>query len=114
LIALVMNERGRNRLLSTRFTLGGSAAGAIGPYGRTIRAETDAAFTAEILTWSRSRGAFGGVAISGATMREDNSALQELYGRDNLSNREIVTGRMDPPADAKPLLDELNRYSSRN
>jgi lipid-binding SYLF domain-containing protein len=113
IVALVLNERGRDRLLSTRFTLGGSAGGAVGPYGRTVRAETDAALTAEILTWARSRGVFGGIALSGATLREDSTALTELYGRSGLTNREIITGSFPVPDAAQPLLTELNRFSSR-
>ena len=66
---LVMNQKGMDRLLSTKFTLGGDASVAAGPVGRSTQAETDAALTAEILTWSRQRGAFLGVSLSGATLR---------------------------------------------
>lgn len=109
---LVMNEGGMNRLLSTKFTLGGDASVAAGPVGRSTQAETDAAMTAEILTWSRSRGLFAGVSLSGATLREDSDWNNDLYGR-KITNREIVTSTIAPPAPAKPLLAELNRYSSR-
>jgi lipid-binding SYLF domain-containing protein len=109
---LVMNESGMNRLLTTKFTLGGDASVAAGPVGRSTQAETDAAMTAEILTWSRSRGLFAGVSLSGATLREDSDWNNELYGR-KITNREIVTSTIAPPVAAKPLLDELNRYSSR-
>src|SRR4029077_5562171 len=85
---LVMNERGMNRLLSTKFTLGGDATAAAGPVGRSTQAETDAALTAEILTWSRSRGLFAGVSLSGATLREDSDWNEELYDK-KISNREI-------------------------
>jgi lipid-binding SYLF domain-containing protein len=68
--------------------------------------------TAEILTWSRARGLFAGVALSGATLREDADWNEELYGR-KITNREIITSTIAPPAPAKPMLDELNRYSSR-
>jgi lipid-binding SYLF domain-containing protein len=104
-IMVVRNESGMNRLLSTKFTLGGDVTVAAGPVGRSTQAETDAAMTAEILTWSRARGLFAGVSLSGATLRD-------LYGR-KITNREIVTSTIAPPAPAKPLLDELNRYSSR-
>src|SRR3984957_14583235 len=66
---LVMNKRGMDRLLATKFTLGGDATVAAGPVGRSTQAETDAAMTAEILTWSRARGLFAGVALAGATLR---------------------------------------------
>jgi lipid-binding SYLF domain-containing protein len=111
-IMVVRNESGMNRLLSTKFTLGGDVTVAAGPVGRSTQAETDAAMTAEILTWSRARGLFAGVSLSGATLREDSDWNNDLYGR-KITNREIVTSTIAPPAPAKPLLDELNRYSSR-
>ncbi len=109
---LVMNKKGMDRLLSTKFTLGGEAAAAAGPVGRTTQAETDAAMTAEILTWSRSRGLFAGVSLQGATLREDKGWNEELYGQ-GLTNRAIITGGRAAPASAAKLLAELNRYSSR-
>jgi len=111
-IMLVMNESGMNRLLSSKFTLGGDATVAAGPVGRSTQAETDAFMTAEILTWSRARGLFAGVSLSGATLREDSDWNNDLYGR-KITNREIVTSTIAPPAPARPLLAELNRYSSR-
>ena len=68
---LIMNQKGMDRLLSTKFTLGGDASVAAGPVGRSTQAETDAAMTAEILTWSRSKGLFAGISLSGATLRPD-------------------------------------------
>lgn len=109
---LVMNKKGMDRLLSTKFTLGGEASAAAGPVGRTTQAETDAAMTAEILTWSRSRGLFAGVSLQGATLREDKGWNEELYGR-SVTNRTILTGGRAAPASAAKLLAELNRYSSR-
>src|SRR5580704_8898205 len=111
-IMLVMNQGGVKRLLATKFTLGGDASVAAGPVGRSTQAETDAAMTAEILTWSRSRGLFAGVSLSGATLREDSDWNNDLYGR-KITNREIVLSTIAPPTPAKPLLEELNRYSSR-
>jgi lipid-binding SYLF domain-containing protein len=109
---LVMNERGMDRLLSTKFTLGGDATVAAGPVGRSTQAETDARFTAEILTWSRSRGLFAGISLSGATLREDEDWNIDLYGK-KITNREIVTGGIAAPKGAETLLSELDRYSSR-
>ena len=109
---LVMNERGMDRLLSSKFTLGGDATVAAGPVGRSTQAETDARFTAEILTWSRSRGLFAGISLSGATLREDEDWNIDLYGK-KITNREIVTGGVATPKDAETLLSELDRYSSR-
>jgi SH3 domain-containing YSC84-like protein 1 len=111
-IMLVMNESGMHRLLTSKFTLGGDATVAGGPVGRSTQAETDALMTAEILTWSRARGLFAGVALSGATLREDAEWNNDLYGH-KITNREILTSTIAPPAPALPLLEELNRYSSR-
>ncbi len=109
---LVMNERGAERLLGNKFTLGGDATVAAGPVGRVAQAETDARMTAEILTWSRARGLFAGVALNGATLREDDDWIFDLYGK-KLTNKDIVTGNIATPKAAAGLLGELNRYSSR-
>ena len=109
---LVMNDRGMDRLLGDKFTLGADATVAAGPVGRVAQAETDARMTAEILAWSRARGLFAGIALNGATMREDDDWNQDLYGKP-LKNREIVSGSVAPTKSAAPLLRELDRYSSR-
>jgi lipid-binding SYLF domain-containing protein len=109
---LVMNKKGMDRLLSTKFTLGGDASVAAGPVGRSTQAETDAAMTAEILTWSRSRGLFAGISLSGATLREDADWNLELYGH-KMTNREVLTGGMEAPASANTFMTALNKYSSR-
>jgi SH3 domain-containing YSC84-like protein 1 len=110
---LVMNQKGMDRLLSTKFTLGGDVSVAAGPVGRSTQAETDAALTAEILTWSRQRGLFAGVSLSGATLREDSDWNRDLYGK-KITNREIIMkGNVPPPKEASELMTELNRYSSR-
>lgn len=109
---LVMNQRGMDRLLSSKFTLGGDAVAAAGPVGRATQAETDAAMTAEILTWSRARGLFAGISLKGSTLRPDDDDNKEMYGK-SITNREILTGDVAAPKGAVPLLDDLNRYSSR-
>lgn len=111
-IMLVMNERGVKRLLSSEFTLGADASVAAGPVGRTSTADTDAYMTAEILSWSRSRGAFAGISLSGATLREDLDANKALYGT-KLENKDIVLSNRKPPKAASRLLALLNKYSSR-
>jgi lipid-binding SYLF domain-containing protein len=105
-IMLVMNPRGVDRLLSSRFTIGGEATAAAGPLGRNASAMTDAQMHAEILSWSRSRGAFAGIALDGATLRGDADTNREFYGRE-VSNRDIVTGAMAPPDAASRLMKEL-------
>jgi SH3 domain-containing YSC84-like protein 1 len=109
---LVMNDRGMDRLLGDKFTLGADATVAAGPVGRVAQAETDARMTAEILAWSRARGLFAGIALNGATMREDDDWNEELYGKP-LKNREIVDGSIAAPKSAAPLMQELDRFSSR-
>ncbi len=111
-IMLVMNQRGADRLLSSKFTLGGDASVAAGPVGRSATAETDAYMSAEILTWSRSRGLFAGLSLSGATLRQDLDSNKALYGR-TLQNKEIIQNGIAPPAAAKEFLAALNKYSSR-
>jgi lipid-binding SYLF domain-containing protein len=111
-VMLVMNERGMNKLLESKFTLGADASVAAGPVGRSAAARTDAYLGAEILSWSRSKGLFAGVALTGATMRNDLDENEELYGK-RLENRQVLMSSMAPPAAAKPLIAELNRYSAR-
>jgi len=92
--------------------LGGDASVAAGPVGRTAAANTDALMTAEILSWSRTKGLFAGIALNGATLRPDRDANMELYGA-KLSSREVLMSAKRPPAAARPLIAELDRYSMR-
>lgn len=111
-VMLVMNDRGAERLLGSKFTLGGEASAAAGPVGRTTSAETDATMRAEILTWSRARGVFAGISLKGATLRRDNEAVKGMYGKE-MRNRDIVFGAVKPPASAEKLVALLNKYSGR-
>ena len=110
LIMLVMNERGADKLLSSKFTLGAEGSVAAGPVGRTATAQTDAQLHAEILSWSRSQGLFAGLALQGATLRQDLDDNAELYG-EKLENRDIVTSGRTAPAAAEKLMTLLNKYS---
>ncbi len=111
LIMLVMNDRGADKLLSSKFTLGVEGSVAAGPVGRTATAQTDAQMHADILSWSRSQGLFGGVALEGATLRQDLDDNATLYGKP-LENRDIVTkGGVRAPEAAAKLINLLNRYS---
>src|SRR3954469_22107411 len=112
LIMLVMNERGADKLLSSKFTLGAEGSVAAGPVGRTATAQTDAQMHADILSWSRSQGLFAGLALEGATLRQDQDDNVKLYGR-KLQNREIVTKGRAVPRSATALISLLNRYSAR-
>jgi lipid-binding SYLF domain-containing protein len=109
-VLLVMNERGATKLLSSKFTLGGEGEVAAGPVGRSATAETDAKLTAEMLSWSRTRGVFAGISLQGATLREDMDDNLALYGK-RLENHEIVMKGVAPPRAAHRLLELLNKYS---
>jgi SH3 domain-containing YSC84-like protein 1 len=111
LIMLVMNERGADKLLSSKFTLGAEGSVAAGPVGRTATAQTDAQMHADILSWSRSQGLFVGLALEGATLRQDLDDNNTIYGR-RLENREIVTKKRRMPPEALKLVTLLNRYSA--
>ena len=112
LIMLVMNSGGADKLLSSKFTLGAEGSVAGGPVGRTATAQTDAQMHAEILSWSRSKGLFAGLALAGATLRQDLDDNATLYGK-KLENREIVTKGVRAPKAASRLLALLNKYSAR-
>ena len=112
LVMLVMSERGADKLLSSKFTLGAEGSVAAGPVGRTATAQTDAQLRADILSWSRSQGLFAGVALEGATLREDLDDNATLYGK-KLENRVIVTNGVRAPKAATKLLELLNRYSAK-
>lgn len=111
-IMLVMNKDGMEHLLSNKFQIGGEAAAAAGPVGRDSSAMTDAALHAQILTYSRSRGLFGGLDIGGSAVTEDDDANRELYGS-KISNKEILSSNPTVPAEAQPFVHELDRISSR-
>jgi SH3 domain-containing YSC84-like protein 1 len=86
--------------------------GAAGPVGRTATAQTDAQMHADILSWSRSQGLFAGIALEGATLRQDLDDNATLYGK-KLENRDIVTTGVRAPRAAAKLMVLLNRYSFR-
>jgi lipid-binding SYLF domain-containing protein len=111
-IMLVMNQGGMEHLLSDKFQLGGEASAAAGPIGRTSSAMTDAEMHAQILTYSRSRGIFGGLDLEGAAVTQDEKANQELYGR-TMTNKEIIEGHVRTPAAAQSFIHTLGRMSSR-
>ena len=108
-VMLVMNKNAENKLLSSKFTLGAEGTVAAGPVGRSATAQTDAKMNAEILSWSRSKGLFAGIALTGATLRADDDNNEELYGR-KIRAREIVKSAK-APAETSKLLAVLNRHS---
>jgi SH3 domain-containing YSC84-like protein 1 len=111
-VLLIMNDDGVNSLLRDKVKLGADASIAAGPKGGDAAADTDAYLRTEMLSYSRSRGVFAGVSLSGATLHPDDDANKALYGR-NLSAKEIVEGPSSPqvPSSAKLLLSELTKAS---
>jgi lipid-binding SYLF domain-containing protein len=108
-LLLVMNNQGVDHLLSSKFTVGAEGSVAAGPVGRDASAETDVTLHAEILAWSRSRGAFVGIALEGATLHEDGDENKALYGR-VITNKEIVHGSVAAPAIAQSFMAALSKY----
>ena len=109
---LVMTERGSQKLLESQFTLGAEGSVAAGPVGRTATAQTDVQLHADILSWSRSQGLFAGLALAGATLRQDLDDNATLYGK-RLENRDIVSNGVATPQAADKFIALLNRYSAR-
>ncbi|HEY3384580.1 MAG TPA: lipid-binding SYLF domain-containing protein [Vicinamibacterales bacterium] len=115
LVLLVMNRRGADALLSSKVKLGGNASAAAGPKGRAVEASTDASMRAEILSYSRSRGLFAGVSLSGTLLRPDNDANAEVYGH-KITARRIVMGRpmTTVPESGHRFVNVLQRSSPGN
>jgi lipid-binding SYLF domain-containing protein len=112
LIMLVMNPAGMNRLLGDKFTLGGQAAVAAGPIGGETSANTDVLMTAEMLSYSRAKGLFAGISLEGATLRPDGGENKKLFGHE-VSNREILTGKVPPPKGARTFVALLNKRARK-
>jgi lipid-binding SYLF domain-containing protein len=105
-----MNDRGKQKLLEDKFTVGADASVMAGPIGRSAQAATDAQLHAEMLSYSRSRGAFAGVSLEGATLRPDTDDNHDVYGP-NARQSDILNGEYKPTAASQPLIAELNKYS---
>jgi lipid-binding SYLF domain-containing protein len=113
-VLMVMNPRGVGALLNSKVKLGGNASASAGPKGRHLEASTDASLRAEILSYSRSRGLFAGISLEGTSLRPDDDATEEVYGR-KLSARQIVTGTtVDVPASGRALVNALQTRSPTN
>jgi lipid-binding SYLF domain-containing protein len=106
-IMLVMNRRGAERLMADKFTVGAEGEVAAGPVGRNASAQTDAKLSAEMLSWSRSRGVFAGVSLKGTTMRPDREENEALYGMP-LSTKDVVNGNVRPTPEGRALISSLN------
>ena len=107
-IMVFRGRRGLTKLLSDKFTIGGDASAAAGPVGRSAAAGTDIELHAEILTYSRSRGAFAGVSLGGAVVQPDDSGNQALYGA-SANKENILDGKVPAPSDAMVLLQAVSK-----
>jgi lipid-binding SYLF domain-containing protein len=113
-VLLLMSPRSATSILSSKVKIGGDAAAAAGPVGRTASAETDVTLRAEILSYSRARGLFAGISLTGSTLRPDNGANKNLYGKE-VSAKSIVFDKAVPvPDSAKNLLATLQKASPVN
>ncbi len=110
LVMLVMNDDGMHRLLSSQFKLGADASVAAGPVGRQAAAGTDWKLRAQILSYSRARGIFAGIALDGAVIRQDKDATREFYGH-MVTNRASLGGAVPAPAAAYPFLETLAKWA---
>lgn len=110
LVFAVMNDRGMQKLLDDKFTVGGDAAAMAGPVGRSAEAQTDALMHAQILSWSRSRGAFAGISLTGSTLRGDTDENEALYGS-GMRTRDIINGKVKAPAATSALYSALRQYT---
>ncbi len=110
-VLLVMNDRGAGSLLHTKVKLGADATAAAGPKGRSASAETDAYMRAEILSYSRARGAFAGISLDGSTLRPDEEANRKLYGESAKAATIITESELIAPVAGRDLISALQKSS---
>jgi SH3 domain-containing YSC84-like protein 1 len=112
LVLLIMNDKGMESLLSSRFKLGADASAAAGPVGRQTQADTDVSMRAEVLTYSRARGIFAGVTLNGAVVKQDEDATLALYGKD-ATYKSILQGQVRPTSGSESFLAALKKFSDQ-
>ncbi len=113
-VLLIMNPRGMQSLLKSKFKLGADMSAAAGPKGRTLEAATDATMRAEILTYSRTRGLFAGVSLEGNVLKQDDKANRKLYGRKIKATDILLNANVSTPAAGQQLVQLLRKYSPKN
>jgi lipid-binding SYLF domain-containing protein len=113
-VLLIMNERGASGILASKVKLGADASAAAGPVGRAASAETDATLRADILSYSRARGAFVGVSLEGSTLRPDNGANKKIYGQDIPAREIVLSGHVAVPPAAQKMVSTLDSRTPRN
>lgn len=113
-VLLLMSPRSASSVLASKVKIGGDATAAAGPVGRTASAETDVTLRAEILSYSRARGLFAGISLAGSTLRVDNGANKNLYGKEVSGSSIIFKHAVPTPASAKALIATLTKASPTN
>lgn len=106
LVMIIQNDKGMGRLLGSKFQIGADASAAAGPVGRHASADTDWKLNAEILTYSRAKGAFAGLTLDGAAIHRDDDAMKAMYGP-NVTTKDVLTGSVPSPDAAKPFLNAI-------
>jgi lipid-binding SYLF domain-containing protein len=112
LVMIIQNEKGMQQLLASKFQLGADASAAAGPVGHHASADTDWKLDTEILTYSRAKGAFAGLTLSGASIRRDDDSMQAFYGR-RVTSRAVLLGKVKAPAAAEPFLSAVRSAKSQ-
>ena len=103
LVMIIQNDQGMEHLINSKFKIGADASAAAGPVGRHASADTDWKMNAEILTYSRAKGAFAGLTLNGAAVKHDDDSMKAVYGPD-ATERAVLTGKVEPPASAHTFL----------
>jgi len=106
LVMIIQNDKGMEQLLNSKFKIGADASAAAGPVGRHASADTDWKLNAEILTYSRAKGVFAGLALNGAAVHEDKDSMKAVYGAE-VTEREVLTGKVPAPASAQAFLSAV-------
>ena len=110
LVLIVRTDDGMQHLLQSKFKLGADASAAAGPVGRDAQAMTDLTLRAQVLTYSRSRGLFVGVSLSGGVIKQDDADTQAFYGKD-WTYYSVLNGEVPAPKDAQPFLNTVQKYA---
>jgi SH3 domain-containing YSC84-like protein 1 len=111
LVMLVMNDGGMEKMLSSQFKLGADASAAAGPVGRHLEGETDWKMRAQVLTYSRARGAFAGITVNGASIKQDKDGTRILYGR-MIPSARILKGQVAAPEGSQPFMTAVRKYAT--
>ena len=112
-VLLIMNESGMKSLLSDKFELGGEGSVAAGPVGRTASASTDIKMDAQILSYSRSKGLFGGVSLKGSVISPEKSDMEDTYGKGTTAQTILATDKSRAPREVQVFPNALTQYSAR-